>query len=1487
MTTVESVRMTREFLLPVLSPHSQSIALVIANHFSENSCAVELENEAGENIGGDSVLLPARSTNVRFLNEIIQIPEEFEQGTARVSCAYETGILGLLVDGSAFTTVPAFKLTGTRDRFDTLVHVLPIVADGDGFQSRLFVAEPDPQRTFCALNPQRTGLSLDRFEFVGDVRPSGADAILFLQGAPNEVSPEVRPFVQFSSSGVQELGFGYVTINCNFWALAGHILAYGESGQTLGLATFLGAQTETDFRFPLIPRLGDSGLFFANIWDTESTCAFTVVDNRQSILGESSFTVPTRSSTVQFLNNLIPIPKGFDGGSARISCDQRVGGMGLAISGPVFTSVPPVVLPPANPEPDTGPRLVVTITEVPRFTLGEPVSFPMEEVTGGNPPLFFSLAPPIPGLSFDQETRLLTGTPTEAGTYLVDYSVRDIDGNGTKRNFHIVVAEPDTAPSLAHAGELEEQVYDKDTAIEKLQLPEAAEGNYPLRYHLSPSIPGLSFDAESRQLSGTPTTTGIYHMTYSVTDDDGDINSLSLKIKVVVPITSDDLIDASGCDDGRFTNGRSGSSGLAGDCRALVSVANALIETGLNTEDNPIRQWGNGDQVGMNSWAGVQVSRSRVTAISLNRRQLKGPIPMEIGQLSELVILQISGGAFAGLNSEIPPELGNLTNLQVLNLDRNQLSGSIPPELGNLTNLKHLFLGENQLGGSIPPELGNLTNLQNLSLGENQLGGSIPPELGKLRQLAWLHLEDNNLTGPIPAELGDLSNLHSLRLWRNEFTGSIPAELGSLRNLRDLSANNNRLQGPIPEELSGLESLETLKLTENQLSGEIPAALGSLANLRHINLAKNNLSGEIPPELGQAQALREVHLGFNQLTGPIPQTIGVLTHLTNITLWHNQLSGALPRELGRLSNLQNLFLSANELEGSLPAELGNLPNLRTIWAHENRFAGPIPPELGNLRSLEQLLLRDNRLTGTVPAELIELPNLRFLDVSWNRLSGPLPWAFRDIMATEEVTLRLIGNLFSGLGPPPAREERPSYSSSSNVNGNAAHHSVAYFQGPRLLEWDWENEKVEHQIPILGRWAALAVSIDHEVEEPPSVITRVLDAEGAILAESLGEAAPPATNAIQPGQWRSEYVFHLPGELFQAGNQIVHIIDPDDELAETDEADNVSEPMVLYGERPPRLRVVFVPIQHPDQETWYDYLDAELLMSGVRAFLPVADDFEARIGPAFETRTSNIFITLFQLLEFWNLEAEPDEFYHGLFNGRLGGIAFEPGQVAISGISLHGTIPHELGHNLSLGHTPGCAASGTDKNYPYPNGQLGPGRGWELNWRRFVSGDDQGYADVMSYCKPSRFISDYHYSKASEYWLAYRPETSTDMVTTAGTSSDGAPISTTQNAISSLDTGSLAFSGQINADGVWSLGQAQLSDRGPRTPAEGGKYRLLLFDGAGVQVYEEPLAVIQVSEGDGSSFWAARTPLPLRTAREIVILDARGNEVLRETLLDLD
>jgi len=145
-------------------------------------------------------------------------------------------------------------------------------------------------------------------------------------------------------------------------------------------------------------------------------------------------------------------------------------------------------------------------------------------------------------------------------------------------------------------------------------------------------------------------------------------------------------------------------------------------------------------------------------------------------------------GTFLGnneLTGSIPTELGNLTDLYVLDLAVNQLSGSIPPAFGTFSNLIYLELDGNQLSGSIPPELANLTNLQKLYLGPNRLTGGIPPGLGDLTGLLELRLQHNRLSGVIPPQLGALLILERFYLYGNRLSGDIPTELENLTSLLD------------------------------------------------------------------------------------------------------------------------------------------------------------------------------------------------------------------------------------------------------------------------------------------------------------------------------------------------------------------------------------------------------------------------------------------------------------------------------------------------------------------------------------------------------------------------------------------------------------------------------------------------------------------------------------------------------------------------------
>ena len=214
----------------------------------------------------------------------------------------------------------------------------------------------------------------------------------------------------------------------------------------------------------------------------------------------------------------------------------------------------------------------------------------------------------------------------------------------------------------------------------------------------------------------------------------------------------------------------------ATDRAALVALYNAT--GGADWTDN-INWLSDGP---LDDWYGVNTdANGRVTTVDLSGNQLTGSIPAQLGNLSNLERLSLTGNQL----SATPAQLGNLSNLKSLDLSDNQLTGSIPAQLGNLSNLERLDLSFNQLS-AIPKELGNLSNLRSLSVSSNQLSGSIPTQLGNLSNLESLSLTGNQLSGAIPAQLGNLSNLESLYLSFNQLSGCIPEGLRDVRS-NDLS----------------------------------------------------------------------------------------------------------------------------------------------------------------------------------------------------------------------------------------------------------------------------------------------------------------------------------------------------------------------------------------------------------------------------------------------------------------------------------------------------------------------------------------------------------------------------------------------------------------------------------------------------------------------------------------------------------------------------
>ncbi|KAG2300364.1 hypothetical protein Bca52824_036836 [Brassica carinata] len=182
------------------------------------------------------------------------------------------------------------------------------------------------------------------------------------------------------------------------------------------------------------------------------------------------------------------------------------------------------------------------------------------------------------------------------------------------------------------------------------------------------------------------------------------------------------------------------TSDLAADRRALIALRDGVHGRPLlwNLTAPPC------------TWGGVECNAGRVTALRLPGVGLSGPLPIAIG---------------------------NLTQLQTVSFRFNSLTGPIPPDFANLTLLRYIYLQGNAFSGEIPSFLFTLPNVIRINLAQNKFSGSIPDNVNSANRLATLYLEDNQLTGPIP-EI------------------KIP--------LQQFNVSSNQLNGSIPDPLSGM-----------------------------------------------------------------------------------------------------------------------------------------------------------------------------------------------------------------------------------------------------------------------------------------------------------------------------------------------------------------------------------------------------------------------------------------------------------------------------------------------------------------------------------------------------------------------------------------------------------------------------------------------------------------------------------------------------------
>ncbi|CAL9077469.1 unnamed protein product [Musa acuminata var. zebrina] len=390
--------------------------------------------------------------------------------------------------------------------------------------------------------------------------------------------------------------------------------------------------------------------------------------------------------------------------------------------------------------------------------------------------------------------------------------------------------------------------------------------------------------------------------------------------------------------------------------------------------------------------------------------------------------LDLSMNDFGGIN--IPEFMGSFHQLQYLNLSRAGLGGLLPHQLGNLSNLQYLDLYNDLDPNFVVPVrefsigdalwISHLSSLKHLNLKSvnfqngthwlealNMLPsiveiylslceiGSVPLSLPHVNftSQSVLDLSYNFINSTIPSWLFNISGLEHLDLIENFFQGNIPPAFGNLASLKGLNLANNPLQGGIPTSFKNLCKLRKL---DEIFSGCIKMSLESLY------LSETNIRGQLPEWLFQLRKLKSLYLGSNLISGPIPVSIGQLASLQELFLGQNQLNETIPESVGWLSQLVSLDLQHNNLEGVMSeAHFGNLTELKDLYLSSNSLALKVKSNWLPPFQLESLRMDSCKQGPEFPAWLQSQKNISEIDMSNASIIDAMPDWFWSLISTAE------------------------------------------------------------------------------------------------------------------------------------------------------------------------------------------------------------------------------------------------------------------------------------------------------------------------------------------------------------------------------------------------------------------------------------------------------------------------------------------------------
>ncbi|WP_447550404.1 putative Ig domain-containing protein, partial [Staphylococcus epidermidis] len=133
------------------------------------------------------------------------------------------------------------------------------------------------------------------------------------------------------------------------------------------------------------------------------------------------------------------------------------------------------------------------------------------------------------GVTFDETTNTISGTPSEVGSYDVTVTTTDESGNATETTFTINV-EDTTKPTVES---IANQTQEVNTEITPITIESEDNSGQAVTNKVEGLPAGVTFDEATNTISGTPTEVGKYLITITTIDKDGNTATTTLTINII------------------------------------------------------------------------------------------------------------------------------------------------------------------------------------------------------------------------------------------------------------------------------------------------------------------------------------------------------------------------------------------------------------------------------------------------------------------------------------------------------------------------------------------------------------------------------------------------------------------------------------------------------------------------------------------------------------------------------------------------------------------------------------------------------------------------------------------------------------------------------------------------------------------------------------------------------------------------------------------